>query len=322
MKLNKIAVTTDFSELAAKAYPAAFEIAEKFDAELHLIHSAVSLPPFYYVHAEGIPTDIPQDVHLEELENQLEGETKHSAFRGRDVTPHLIYHGFPQRALSTFAKRNDIDLIIVATHGRTGVGHFLLGSYAEKLVRLSTKPVLVHRGSGAGVFATALVPFDFSENAEAVFPLVRFLADEYGTRFTFVYVLEPIPYTISSPSSFALSSIRDAAFAAPDVAKKRFARLKKEQLKGVQAELVVCEGVPVTEVLNVAKEKKSDLILTATHGWTGFKHLALGSVAEKVVRHAPCSVLTVRPVEAPVGDTAGADEEKGESQSKKQTVTT
>jgi nucleotide-binding universal stress UspA family protein len=310
MKIKKIAVTTDFSELAAKAYPAAYEIANRFDAQLHLIHSAVSLPPFYYVHAEGIPTDIPHDSHLEELGHQLEAEAKHSAFQDHAVEPHLIYHGFPQRALSTFARQNDIDLIIVSTHGRTGVGHFLLGSYAEKLVRLSTTPVLVYReGKSATSFTTALVPFDFSENSEAVFPLVRFLAEAYGTRFTFVYVLEPIPYTISSPSSFALSSIRDAAFAAPDVARKRFAKLKKEQLTGVDAEIVVCEGAPVTEILNLAKEKAPDVILSATHGWTGFKHLALGSVAEKVVRHAPCSVLTVRPAEAAVGDVVSDDEE-------------
>ena len=191
-------------------------------------------------------------------------------------------------------------MIVVSTHGRTGVGHFLLGSYAEKLVRLSTKPVLVHReredDQGTGSYTRVLVPFDFSENAEAVFPLVWSLADAYGARFTFVYVVEPIPYTIAS--SPAHGSIRDAAFAAPDIAKRRFDELKKEQLAGIDAELVTCEGTPVTEILNLARAEKTDLVLTATHGWTGFKHLAFGSVAEKVVRHAPCSVLTVRPVPA------------------------
>ena len=300
MKIKKIAVTTDFSELAAKAYPTAFQIANKFDAGLHLVHTTVSLPPLYYLHAEGIPTDIPQDTYLEELKSKLEAEARHPAFRKRAVEPHLIYHGFPQKALSSFARRKDIDLIVVSTHGRTGVGHFLLGSYAEKLVRLSTKPVLVHReredDQGTGSYTRVLVPFDFSENAEAVFPLVWSLADAYGASFTFVYVLEPIPYTIASSPAHA--SIRDAAFAAPDIAKRRFDELKKEQLAGIDAELVTCEGTPVTEILNLARAEKTDLVLTATHGWTGFKHLAFGSVAEKVVRHAPCSVLTVRPVPA------------------------
>ncbi len=302
MKIKKIAVTTDFSELAAKAYPTAFEIANKFDAGLHLIHTAVSSPSFYYLHAEGIPTDIPRDTHLEEIRSELEEEARHPAFRKRAVEPHLIYHGFPQKALSSFARRKDIDLIVVSTHGRTGVGHFLLGSYAEKLVRLSTKPVLVHReredDQGTGSYTRVLVPFDFSENAEAVLPLVRSLADAYGARFTFVYVLEPIPYTIASHSSPARASMRDAAFAAPDIAKRRFDELKKEQLPGIDAELVTCEGTPGTEILNVAGTEKTDLVLTATRGWTGFKHLVFGSVAEKVVRHAPCSVLTVRPAPA------------------------
>lgn len=297
MKIKKIAVTTDFSELAAEAYSAALEIANKFDAALHLLHTAVSLPPFYYVHAEGIPTDIPQDTHLEEIKSQLEEEARHPNFQKRAVEPHLIYHGFPQEAISSFARKNDIDLIVVSTHGRTGLGHFLLGSYAEKLVRLCSTPVLVHR-DGKPDYRQILVPFDFSENAEAIFPAVRFLSEAYGAQFAFVYVLEPVPYTIASHSSPALASIRDAAFAAPDVAKRRFTDLKKEQLPGVNARLITCEGTPVTEILNLAKAEKSDLVLAATHGWTGFKHLVLGSVAENVVRRAPCSVLTVRPSHA------------------------
>lgn len=298
MKMKKIAVTTDFSELAAGAYPAALALAKKFDAALYLIHTAVSLPPFYYVHAEGIPTDIPRDTHLEEIKSQLEEEARHPAFEGREVEPHLIYHGFPQEALSSFARKNDIDLIVVSTHGRTGLGHFLLGSYGEKVVRLSSKPVLVHRkppeGKSVAAYKKVLVPFDFSENAEAVFPMVRFLAEAYNPQFTFVYVLEPVPYTIASHTSPALASIRDAAFAAPDVAKRRFDELKKEQFPDASARLLTCEGTPVTEILNLVKTEASDLALVATHGWTGFKHLLLGSVAEHIVRRAPCPVLTAR----------------------------
>ena len=201
MKMKKIAVTTDFSDLAAGAYSTALEFADRFDAALHLIHTAVSLPPFYYVHAEGIPTDIPRDAHLEEIKRQLEEEARHPSFQQKEVETHLIYHGFPQEALATFARKNKIDLIVTATHGRTGLGHFVLGSYAEKLVRLSSTPVFVDRqtahGRGEKGYRRILVPFDFSENAEAVFPMVRFLSEGYGARFTFVYVLEPIPYTIA-----------------------------------------------------------------------------------------------------------------------------
>ena len=257
MKMNKIAVTTDFSDLAARAYPTALEVANKFDAALHLVHTAVSVPPFYYVH-EGFPTDIPQDAHLEEIRSQLEEEARHPNFQQRTVEPHLIYLGFPQEALSTFSRKNDIDLIVAATHGRTGLGHFVLGSYVEKLVRLSSTPVLVCRetadGRGEDGYKGILVPFDFSVNAEAVFPMVRFLSEAYGAHFTFVYVLEPIPYTITNHSSPALASIRDAAFAAPEVAKRRFDALKKEQLPGVDVELVTLEGMPVNEILNLAND--------------------------------------------------------------------
>jgi universal stress protein A len=65
----------------------------------------------------------------------------------------------------------------------------------------------------------------------------------------------------------------------------------------VKASHVVRLGRAWQEVAEIAKEKKSDLIILATHGYTGLKHVLLGSVAEKIVRHAPCPVLTVRPDE-------------------------
>lgn len=297
MEVHKVLLTTDFSDLSRRAYVPAVAICEKFGAHLTLVHTVESLPPFYYMHAEGLPTDLPLDPYLDELRETLRSELDTHDSLGRVETDvQLIYHGFPQKALARFAEEQAIDLVVMSTHGRTGLGHFLMGSFAEKLVRVCPCPVLVHRGESADTFGKVLVPFDFSENSQAVLPVVRWLAEHYSSAFTFVHVLEPVPYTIAQmPGTGPMAAIRELAFEAPVVAEEKFNALRDAELPGVQATCTTREGPAATEVVHLAESEKFDLILLGTHGWTGVQHLLLGSVAEKVVRKAPCSVMTVRP---------------------------
>jgi len=297
MEVHKVVLTTDFSELSRTAYVSAVALTQKFGAELTLVHTVESLPPFYYMHAEGLPTDLPLDPYLDELRATLQGEVDtQPELRDAGANVELIYHGFPQKALAQFVRERDVDIVVVCTHGRTGLGHFLMGSFAEKLVRVCPAPVLVHRGSGPDQFAKILVPYDFSENSQAVLPLIRWLAENYGSKFTLAHVLEPLPYTIAQvPTPGPLAGIRELAFDAPVVAEERFMAIRDEELAGVDVEWETCEGSAPTEIVHLAERGGFDLVLLATHGWTGMQHLLLGSVAEKVVRKAPCSVMTVRP---------------------------
>ncbi len=107
-KLQKILLTTDFSDAARGAYAPAAALARRFDARIHLVHSAESLPPHYFLHAQGIYTGIPKEPFLEEIEIRLrDKEAKHEAFEGVDVEPKLLYHSSPEEAVCHRHRRRD-----------------------------------------------------------------------------------------------------------------------------------------------------------------------------------------------------------------------
>jgi universal stress protein A len=136
-----------------------------------------------------------------------------------------------------------------------------------------------------------LVPVDFSEHSETALRYALGFAAKFDAELTLVHIVEQTVY----PGDWMY----------PPLATSDFAVEKREQLLGklqelsagakVKAKHVVRIGRAWQEVIEIAKEERSDLIVIATHGYTGLKHVLLGSVAEKIVRHAPCPVLTVRP---------------------------
>lgn len=306
--IRNILLTTDFSEDARAAYPAAVALARAKDATIHLVNVVEPLPPFYYMGLEGTGGELPEGTLYDEGRELLEKEARHAGLQGVRVKSHLLFDGTPHDALARFAKRENIDLIVTATHGRTGLGHLLLGSFAERLVRLAPVPVLTIRPLAKGAESApspeeeawsprrVVVPFDFSENARAVFPVVQWLAREHGTSFRFVHV-HPAehPFYYLFPSQTYAEAVKKAAENAPEKAKTHFDEVHSAELEGVEAEFESRSGDAADEIAKAAREWEADLILVATHGWTGLKHFVIGSVAEKVLRAAPCPVLTVRP---------------------------
>ncbi len=300
MKIRKIAVTTDFSEHASAAFPSAAHWAKAFGAELHLVHAAETLPPFYYLH-EDAAAELPQTKDLDDLRDDVARESRaHAEFEGLKVVPAVVIGTDSCRALVDYFTQNQIDLTFISTHGRSGIAHFLLGSVAEKLLRISPCPVFVVRQSSDAdqpqAFDRVLVPFDFSESATAVFPVMRLLSEHFRTKFTVMHVLPPIPYALAKiPPAGQESPLREAAFHAADISQSRFDKLRQQELEGVDVDLVSVTGVPVHEIVRAAVDRRVPLVLMATHGWSGVQRLIMGSVAERIARQAPCSVLTVRP---------------------------
>lgn len=136
---ERILLPTDGSDLANQAFEHALDLAETYDAELH------------FVYAVDVPTevgDIDASMVRRELENVGEEASESLAHRaeeaGLDVTTELL-RGRPHEAILNYADENDVDLIVMATHGRSGLDRYLLGSVTEKVVRLSDVPVLTVR---------------------------------------------------------------------------------------------------------------------------------------------------------------------------------
>jgi len=147
IRLQKILLPTDFSNYAAAATTYACELAAKFDAELHLLHTLethlASTPEF--VMGLAIPNYISESRAA--AEKSLAGVLDPKWSAGRTVIQAVV-EGSPKVEIIQYARKQNIDLIVLATHGRTGLPHVIMGSVAETVVRTAPCPVLTVRPEG------------------------------------------------------------------------------------------------------------------------------------------------------------------------------
>ena len=136
-----------------------------------------------------------------------------------------------------------------------------------------------------------LVCTDFSENASCALPYAAEYARQFGARVVLVHIVEPAPI---------LSGMEDVPLA---LSEKQLTQTAKDNLEALATQTLAPEiqygvevrtGTAYAEIAKAAKDVKADLVVIATHGYTGLKHTLLGSTAERVVRQAPCPVLVVR----------------------------
>jgi nucleotide-binding universal stress UspA family protein len=178
----------------------------------------------------------------------------------------------------------------MCTAGRSGLGHLLIGSVAEKVVRHAPVPVLTFRPDarqGRELFRTILVPHDFSAHANRALKLAASLAGAEG-RLIVLHVVATLP---EAANRLARQSLADE--------RRRLARLvaRLSATRGAPAiECRVEAGDPYRRIADAARG--ADSIVMCTLGRTGLQHLLIGSVAEKVVRHASVPVLTIHPTAA------------------------
>lgn len=144
-----------------------------------------------------------------------------------------------------------------------------------------------------------LVPMDFSGKSRQALEFAVPLAKQYGGKISLIHVVEPAysaspyPVTITYPGAMEPA----LGFAAPNLEEpgKKLAALAAEMVPPeLLGKILVRVGRAYLEIVQMADKLKTDLIALSTHGHTGLKHALLGSTAERVVRHAPCAVLTVR----------------------------
>ena len=147
IRIQKILLPTDFSEYSAAATKYACELATKFDAELHLLHTLethlASTPSFV------MGLDLPKYVSESKgaAQKSLASVLDPKWSEGRKVVTAIV-EGSPKVEIIGYARKHSIDLIVIATHGRTGLAHVLMGSVAETVVRTAPCPVLTVRPEG------------------------------------------------------------------------------------------------------------------------------------------------------------------------------
>jgi nucleotide-binding universal stress UspA family protein len=291
--LKKILYPTDFSHCADQAFDYAIHLARRYQAEIHILHAIVMANPDNYFR------------NIEEIYNQLKeiAETKTDeaikAHNAQDLKIEKLQ--LPAVSAGTmipgYAKEYDIDLIVMGTHGRRGLGHLLLGSISEEVVRTAHCPILTIRERKEPMPAEKveriLVPIDFSQHSRNSLIYARELAASYGARLQLLHIIEIPNY----PPFYLVDAISPTG-AAPnleDISKTELERFYNEtEGPVVPIETHSVTGKAANSVIEFAQKNATDLIVISTHGRSGFEHMLLGSVAEKVARMSPCPVFTVK----------------------------
>jgi nucleotide-binding universal stress UspA family protein len=202
--------------------------------------------------------------------------------------------GTPAESILGVAAQRQISLIALATHGYGGVTRWALGSVADKVVHAATVPVLVVRGTAEAAHREAikrlLVPLDGSDLARQALPIAIELAQRTQAEMILLQAIPPVveayPYT-PLPMSIRIPLHEQAH-------KELGALADQLRRQGIPTTPLVVEGYAAEVIVDLAEQRSVDLIVMATHGYTGIKRWALGSVASKVLRAAPTPLLLVR----------------------------
>jgi nucleotide-binding universal stress UspA family protein len=299
--IRSIVVPIDFSEMSVQAIEVANQLAHRFRAPIWLAH----------VHQFGYPADFgtalpPMPpfstvIFEQDSEKRIAGQLSALANEyGLSSTDCRLLSGGPAfDEICRFARDFSAGLIVMPTHGYTGLKHVFLGSTAERVVRHSPCPVLVVRQekqklSTRRIFTARriLVPVDFSSCSREGLNYAVGFAKEVGAEIILLHAAY-LGYIYSNEGNF-IYDVRGLQAAAREHAEHQMRKLVRTVKFGpVKFDTVLTEGSPALDICSVAKDHDVDLIITSTHGFTGLKHVLVGSVAEQVVRHAPCSVLVV-----------------------------
>ena len=297
--IRNILVPIDFSEISIQAIETAKRLAKRFDATVHLAHVHHWQYPAGFrgpvLSAGQLPASF-EEHRRRQLAEELKAIASKSRLSPRDKT-HLRTGTATFDEICRLAQEIPADLIVMPTHGYTGLKHVLLGSTAERVVQHSPCPVFVVRQSGrlsktgaASRMNRILVPVDFSGCSRAGLQYAIGFANEVGARIILLHATY-LGYIYSSEGT-ALYDVHGLQQAASKSAERQMRELVRAAKFGrVKFETVLTSGSPALDICSFAKDGDIDLIITSTHGRTGFQHILIGSIAEQVVRHAPCSVL-------------------------------
>ncbi len=297
MRLKHLLVPTDFGESSQRAEDLAAELASKFDAKVTLLH-VWSIPTFPSYAAElHWPT--------EEIEAAARAGVSEALARLKEKHANseaVLAAGAAWERIAETATQQDVDMIVIGTHGRRGLPRFLLGSVAEKVVRLSPVPVLtVGSESGVTPIRKILLPVDMGPASDAAIEETAALARAFSAEVTVLHVYEaPIPYpgVPYVPIHDLSLALEKSARGAVEVVVQRLAG-RVPRVSGL-----VRQGSAWRNINEVAQETGADLVVVGTHGRRGVPRALIGSVAEKVVRTSPVPVLTVHAPDAATPMTA------------------
>jgi nucleotide-binding universal stress UspA family protein len=320
-----ILVPLDGSSFSERALPVATALARATGGKLVLVRAAsASVLPgahssdlqdrhiekedmFISADAGGAGRGEAQIRSIEEAERYLESIAGRLAEQGLQAKVAVPYAAAAEGILTEIAVQG-ADLVVMCTHGRSGLGRWIYGSVAEEVLAHSPVPVLLVRPTGTAVTLSPepggfqlLVPLDGSAFAEAALPHATVLARAFGGSILLVCVVGPpyVPYTEMMAAPAGAAEIANMILEEEQEKAERYLTDAGERLRrdGLPVQTAVCVGAPADTILQQALATGTGLIVMATHGRTGLRRLLLGSVAHEVVHRTLLPVLLVRPAD-------------------------
>ena len=212
--------------------------------------------------------------------------------RAAGMNAHLeLREGKPADEILRAAKAKKVDLIAMSTHGRGGLSRLVAGSAAESVLRRAMVPLLVTRqGSNSQSWKKIVVALDGSARGESILPDAFKLAKKLGSTIDFVRVALPIV----NPTG--VGEIPMIPFPPDDPMPYLNTVVARAKNEGIDANAVGMEGRASSQILRHIEESGAGLLCMATHGRTGLTRVLMGSIAEEMLRKAPCPVLLRRSV--------------------------
>ena len=303
MIFRRILVPLDGSNTAESALPYARALAENLDAKVELLE-VVDLAEL----AGKVSDPAAFANNLRDHANRrLEYLTRIAESFPRARSKCRVEQGSPATVIIEAAAADKETLIIMASHGRSGLQRWLLGSVAEKVLRGATNPLLLVRAAqpaasaGQAAFGSIVVPLDGSQLAELALAPALELARSLKLEIVLVRTFE-MPATAyyrgdDYPAS-AAAFIPSYAEVVDELSReaREYLDSKVKELRGQGLEHVrskVPEGNAAEQVIDLARSHKDSLIAMCTHGRSGMKRWMLGSVTEKVVHYSSTPVLVI-----------------------------
>ena len=297
----QIMVPVDGSSFGQQALPLALAVAARAAATIHLVK--VHVPP---------PMKVSPHVHFDEGadQNALNGEESGlndlaETIRNKSGlhTCTAVLTGPVAPALEAYVNRHGISLVIMSSHGRGGLSRVWLGSIADALVRRIAVPILIVKPDALGTdrpreqrFDHLMIPLDGSPLAEQALAQAAALGELFDARYTLMQVVNP-PFTLSGsipelpPEKYhtQVEQLRREALAYLE----RIAAPMRERGATVDTAVIV-QAQSAHGILEETSYRNADLVVMSSHGSSGYQRVALGSVADKVLRGAATPVLMFR----------------------------
>lgn len=275
--LERIVVPLDGSKLAEVALPYAEEVAAKMGSDIALLSVLESLTGEEYKEFQKYAKRIvPATKHY--AEKYIETGSK--AIKVEAITR----TGNPAKSILDYVDKGNVDLIVMASHGRSGISRWAVGSVADKIVRATTrKPVMLIRAKESRsdvrekrILKTALVPLDGSTGSRAVIPYISGIASKLKMEVTLLQVVSGNNHDYSDAEAYLRNESAEL------------------EVQGVKASYKVSTGAVADKIVDLADELFVDLVAMSTRGRSGFNLWSLGSVAERVFLGGNTPLLLVR----------------------------